>query len=130
MSKPKSLAGEAATAAPSDAVRLLTDLRKLIDQAGQSTSAAVNAGLTLMYWHVGQRSRTEVLGGQRAAYGEEIVVPVLRQLSSDYGRSLSAKSPRHMLRFAEVFPNPAIVSALSRQSQALVRIANPELDKE
>lgn len=115
MRKPRPLAAKAATPAPIDAVPLLTDLRKLIEQARQSASAAVNAGLTLMYWHVGQRLRTEVLGGQRAGYGEEIVVSVSRQLTADYGRSFSAKSLRHMMRFAEVFPSLEIVSTLSRQ---------------
>ncbi len=129
MKTPRFLAAKAATAAQSDVVRLLTGLRKLIEQA-RHTAAAVNAGLTFSYWYIGQRLRAEVLGGHRAGYGEEIVVPVLRQLSSDYGRSFSAESPRHMLRFAEVFPSPAIVARLSRQSQARVRIAHPELDKE
>jgi hypothetical protein len=129
MRTPGSLAAKTATAAPSDAVRLRTGLRKLIEQA-RHTAAAVNAGLTFFYWDIGQRLRAKVLGGQGAGYGEEIVVPVLRQLFSDYGRCFSAKSPRYMLRFAEVFPSRAIVSTLSRQSQARVRNANPELNKE
>lgn len=98
-----------------DAAGLLADLHQLIEQARQAAAVAVNAGLTLMYWHIGQRMRTEVLGGQRASYGEEIVATVSRQLTVDYGRSFSAKSLRHMMRFAEVFPSLEIVSTLSRQ---------------
>lgn len=104
-----------AVASSGDAAGLLADLRQLIEQARQAAAVAVNAGLTLMYWHIGQRIRTDVLGGQRAGYGEEIVATVSRQLTADYGRSFSAKSLRHMMRFAEVFPSQEIVSTLSRQ---------------
>lgn len=36
-------------------------------------------------------------------------------LSASYGRGFSSKSLRHMVRFAEVYPVPEIVSTLSRQ---------------
>jgi predicted nuclease of restriction endonuclease-like (RecB) superfamily len=75
----------------------------------------VNAGLTLLYWRIGERIRREILKGARAAYGEEIVATVSRQLETEYGRGFSEKSLRHMIRFAEVFPDEKIVSALMRQ---------------
>lgn len=113
--QPKARAAASAKAQVADPALLLADLRQVIEQARQTAAAAVNASLTLMYWHVGQRLRTEVLGGQRASYGEEIVATVSRQLTAEYGRSFSAKSLRHMMRFAEVFPDLEIVSTLSRQ---------------
>lgn len=94
---------------------LLADLRRLIESARQAAAVAVNAGLTLMYWHIGQRIRTEVLGNQRAAYGDEIVSTLSRQLTLEYGRSFSDKNLRHMMRFADAFDSPAMVSTLSRQ---------------
>lgn len=104
-----------APAVPGGPPDLLTELRQLIEQAREAAVWTVNAGLTLMYWRIGQRIRAEVLGGQRAGYGEEIVSTLSRQLTADYGRSFSAKSLRHMMRFSEVFPDQAIVSTLSRQ---------------
>lgn len=130
MSKSKSPAVQAAAAVPSDAVGLLTDLSQLIEHACQTAAVAVNAGLAFMYWHIGKRLCTEVLGGQRAGYDEEIVVSFSRQLTADYGRGFSTKSLRHTMRFADVSPRLAIVSKLSRQSQVLPRIAHPEPDKE
>ncbi len=97
-----------------EASTLLAELRQLITEARQSAAVAVNAGLTLMYWRIGQRIRVEVLGGQRANYGDEIVSTLSRQLTLEYGRSFSAKNLRHMMRFAEAFPSAEMVSTLSR----------------
>lgn len=94
---------------------LLGDIKSLIDDGRQQAAAAVNIGLTLLYWRVGQRINTEILQGERAAYGEQIVATLSRQLTIDYGRSFGIKNLRHMMRFAEVFPSGDIVSTLSRQ---------------
>ncbi|NOU01613.1 MAG: DUF1016 domain-containing protein [Gallionella sp.] len=94
---------------------LLADIRGLIEGARNQTAVVVNTGLTLMYWHIGQRISAEVLAGERATYGEQIVATLSRQLSVDYGRSFGVKNLRHMMRFAESFPNSETVSALSRQ---------------
>ena len=78
-------------------------------------ASVVNSALTLLYWHIGQRIRTEVLQGERAGYGDQIVLTLSRQLEADYGRGFSSKNLRHMLRFADVFSTQEIVYALSRQ---------------
>jgi predicted nuclease of restriction endonuclease-like (RecB) superfamily len=100
--------------APSDAA-VLGDIRQLIEQSRSQLATAVNSALTLLYWHVGQRIRREVLQGERAAYGEQLVETLAQQLEVDYGRGFSVKNLRHMLRFAEAFPDAEIVSTLSRQ---------------
>lgn len=94
---------------------LLGDIRQLIEQSRQQLVSTVNSALTTLYWHIGQRIRTEVLKEERAAYGEQIVSVLAKQLEADYGRGFSAKNLRHMLRFAEVFPDAQIVSAARRQ---------------
>jgi len=116
MSKPKADAAPPVTAAATpDNAGLLGDLRTLIDQARQSAAQTVNSALTLLYWHIGRRINTEVLAGARAAYGEQVVSTVSRQLTLDYGRSFGEKNLRHMLRFAEALDHAEIVSTLSRQ---------------
>ncbi|MES2784877.1 MAG: PDDEXK nuclease domain-containing protein [Pseudomonadota bacterium] len=102
----------AARSAPAE---LLTDLRQLIEQSKQMAVTAVNASLTLMYWRVGGRIRDEVLEGQRASYGGEIVVTLSRQLVKDFGRSFEEKNLRRMVQFAEQFPDENIVVTQSRQ---------------
>ncbi|MDD2767821.1 MAG: PDDEXK nuclease domain-containing protein [Methylococcus sp.] len=108
------MSSETPSATPADQ-QLLGDIRQLIEQGRRQLAVAVNSALTLLYWHVGERIRREVLQGGRAAYGEQIVSALARQLESDYGRGFSAKNLRHMLRFAEAFPNEQIVSAARRQ---------------
>lgn len=104
-------APQSAAASP----QLLADIRSLIEQSRQQLASAVNSALTLLYWHIGQRIRNEVLHGERAAYGEQIVSALSRQLELEYGRGFSGKNLRHMVRFAEAYPDAEIVSALSRQ---------------
>jgi predicted nuclease of restriction endonuclease-like (RecB) superfamily len=98
---------------PTDA--LVRDIRQLIESSRTELAVTVNSALTLLYWHIGQRIQHEVLQGERAAYGEQIVSTLARQLEADYGRGFSGKNLRHMLRFAEAFPQAEIVSALRRQ---------------
>ncbi len=108
---------------------LLADIRALIEQARQQTAVAVNAGLTLMYWRIGQRIQAEVLGGKRAAYGEEIVVTLSRQLVGEYGRGFAEKNLRRMVQFAEAYPDEQIVVTLLRQLSWSHFLALIPLDK-
>ena len=98
---------------------LLDDVRALIDVTRRQAAAAVNTGLTLLYWRIGRRIGEDVLGGERAAYGEQVVATLSRQLVGEYGRSFGASNLRHMLRFVEAFPDEQIVYALSRQSAVI-----------
>jgi len=87
----------------------------MIDSARQQLAQAANAALTALYWQIGTPARKQVLDGRRAEYGARIVAAVGRELEARYGAGFGEKSLRHMLRFAEVFPDDAIVSALRRQ---------------
>ena len=94
---------------------LLGDIRSLIEEGRRQLASVVNSALTALYWHIGQRIHSELLAGERAAYGEQIVSALSRQLEADYGRGFSSKNLRHMLRFAEAVLDAAIVSAARRQ---------------
>ena len=64
---------------------------------------------------VGKRIRQDVLKEKRAEYGEEIVATLSQQLTEEYGAGWSRHNLARMVRFAEVFPDIEIVSALRRQ---------------
>lgn len=95
--------------------RLLTDIRSLIDHARCQVAQSINSTLVMLNWHIGQRIRRDILGNERAEYGQQIVGTTSRQLTAEYGNGFSRTNLFHMIRFAEVFPNQKIVYALSRQ---------------
>jgi hypothetical protein len=97
------------------ATELLTEVRELIIAARQSVARAVNAGMTLLYWQVGDRILREILKQKRAEYGAEIVVTLSRQLEEEFGQGFGEKNLRRMVQFAELFPSQKIVVALLRQ---------------
>ena len=72
---------------------LVAELRLLIEGARQRAAVAVNAELTLLYWRIGDRIHREILGSQRADYGEEIVTTLSRELTADFGRGLGCAPP-------------------------------------
>ena len=94
---------------------VLVDIRQFIDAARQRVAMAVNAELTLLYWQIGHRIQTEVLQGQRAEYGKQIIVTLAQQITAEYGKGWSEKQLRHCLRVAEIFPDEEILSTLRRQ---------------
>lgn len=102
-------------ALPATTDKLLGEIRQMIEEARAAVAATVNVGLTMLYWRIGGRVGQEILKGSRAEYGEEIVSTVSRQLEMEYGNGFSAKNIRHMIRFADAFPDIQIVSTLSRQ---------------
>lgn len=68
-------------------------------------------------------------GGERAAYGEESVSTLSRQLASEYGRGFAEKNLRRMVQFAEVYPDEEIVVTLLRQLSWSHFLALIPLDK-
>lgn len=94
---------------------LLGDLRGLIINARERVAQQINSELVLLYWNIGRRIRQDVLKERRADYGEQIVSALSSQLRLEFGPGFSDKNIRHMMRFAEVFPDGQIVSALRRQ---------------
>ena len=96
-------------------VPLLTDIRHLILATRERVAQTVNTGLVTLHWQIGRRIHKDILNEKRAEYGEQIVSALGRQLEIEFGRGFSEKSLRHMIRFAEVFPDDKIVSALRRQ---------------
>lgn len=94
---------------------LLPELRELIQSTRQSVAVAVNAALTTLYWQIGVRINKEILGNERAGYGQQIVAALGRQLAQEFGRGFEEKNLRRMVQFAEAFPDEQIVAALRRQ---------------
>ncbi|MDF1564586.1 MAG: PDDEXK nuclease domain-containing protein [Deltaproteobacteria bacterium] len=100
---------------PGMAEPLTVELRELIKASRQRVARMVNSELVLLYWEVGRRLRSEVVGEGRAEYGKEVVAAVSRTLSAEFGRGFRKRNLHYMMRFAEVFPDLEIVHALRAQ---------------
>lgn len=94
---------------------LLAELRGLIDQARQHVAQTANSTLTLLHWQLGERIQREILQGQRARYGEEILPTLSAKLVPEYGKGFSARNLARMVQFAEAFPDGQIVASLAQQ---------------
>lgn len=94
---------------------LLAELRELIAMARRQAALTVNVRLTLLYWRLGDRIRTEVLGNERAGYGKRILATVSQDLVREFGRGFEVTNLTRMMNFAEAFPDPEIVATLSQQ---------------
>lgn len=115
--------------APPD--KLHAELRALITASRQRLAVAVNAELTRLYWTVGRRLASEVLGGERASYGARLLDQLGQQLVQEFGRGFESRNLRRMVKFAEAFPDAEIVSTLSTQLSwshlvAIVALKTPE----
>jgi DUF1016 N-terminal domain/UvrD-like helicase C-terminal domain len=94
---------------------LHAELRSLIASSRQRLAGAVNAELTRLYWSVGGRLRTKVLGGaDRAKYGDQLINRVGDQLAQEFGRGFEAKNLRRIVQFAGAFPDTENVASLMR----------------
>jgi len=96
-------------------VGLLPDIREMILAAREHVARQVDSGLVTLYWNLGRRIHQDILQGKRAEYGEEIVSAMGRQLEAEFGRGFGKRNLFRMIRFAEVFPDFNIVSALLTQ---------------
>lgn len=94
---------------------LFRDIRGMIEEARSAAAAAVNAGLTMLYWKIGRRISLEILQGDRAEYGAQIVSLLGRQLNLEYGSGFTEKNLRRMIQFAEIYEDEKIVVSLIRQ---------------
>lgn len=104
---------------------------ELIEEGQAAAARQTNLALTLTFWRLGRLVGEEALGAERAAYGEQIVVSLGRQLVERYGRSYEEKNLRRMIQFAQEFPDESIVVSLGRQLswthfRALLPLKSPE----
>jgi len=91
------------------------DVQALILATRERMVIQVNSELALLYWDIGERIRREILGGQRAAYGKQVVATLAQRLKVAFGRGFTQDNLSRMIRLAELFPDLQIVGTLSQQ---------------
>jgi len=91
------------------------ELRTLISSSRQRAVKAVNAELSQLYWSIGRRLSVEVLGGERAQYGAQLMKGLGQKLEREFGRGFEVQNLRRMVQFAAAFSSSEIVATLMRQ---------------
>ena len=94
---------------------LSREVKELILESRSQVTVAINVTLTMLYWQIGKRINEEVLKGERAEYGKQIVSTLSGQLSMEFGKGFAEKNLRRMMQFAIVFEDHGIVATLLRQ---------------
>ena len=94
---------------------LLVEIRALIEDSKRYVAQTANSTLNILHWELGLRIQREILQGQRAQYGEEILPTLSAKLVPEYGKGFSARNLARMVQFAEAFPDKRIVVALSQE---------------
>lgn len=74
--------------------KLYVDICQLVDEAKAFVAHSANKTMSLLYWKIGDRINNELLDGERAEYGKQIVSQVATQLSwSHFIELLPVKDP-------------------------------------
>ena len=92
---------------------LFRDIALLIESTKSHVARSVNSSVVLLYWKIGERIHREILGTDRAEYGEEVIKHLAKELGSIYGRGFDTRVLFRMVRFAKLFPDEQIVVTLS-----------------
>ncbi len=95
--------------------QLIKDVRQLIESARQQVAHAINAGLVMLNWHIGQRIRKDILGRERAEYGQRIMATLSHELTQEYGSGYTVDALARMVKFYGMYSNREIVATLSQQ---------------
>ncbi|MAC46770.1 MAG: nuclease [Oceanospirillum sp.] len=95
--------------------QLINDVSQLIRSAKQRAAVAVNSEITLLYWQVGQRIYREILHGERAGYGQQVIKALSQELTTQFGRGWGRAHLNYCVQFAQVFHDINIVHALRGQ---------------
>jgi len=96
--------------------KLFNDVCKLIDSVKNRVASNAHIEMTLLYWQIGERVNNDLLDGQLADYGKQIVSQLATQLQTVYRiKGFEVRSIRRMMQFARLFPDIQIVSQAATQ---------------
>lgn len=91
------------------------DIRRLIEEARRTVALTVNVSMTMLYWQIGKRINEEILKGERAEYGKQILATLSQELIKEYGQGFNYSALTRMARFSDTFSDSQIVATLSQQ---------------
>ncbi|OAM90403.1 PDDEXK nuclease domain-containing protein [Termitidicoccus mucosus] len=101
---------------------LIAELNHLLETARRTSTRAINAVMTATYWKIGRCIvEYEQKGARRAAYGEELLERLARDLTARFGRGFSLRNLRNFRTFYLEWPIRQTVSAESEESDGAIQ---------
>ncbi|OPH34014.1 PDDEXK nuclease domain-containing protein [Moraxella lacunata] len=118
------------TTSPNLPDTLTQDVVLLIQNSKQHLAMRVNAELTLLYWHIGERIATHVLQGERAEYGKQVIQNLSKELTAQFGRGWNKTHLGYCVKFYQEFQDLETLHALRGKLswthfKSLIYIENP-----
>lgn len=87
-------------------MRIVDDIRSIIDKSRTNAIRSVDFCRVQMYWHIGQRIVEEEQGGEsRAGYGKYIIRNLSKDLTPDYGTGFGVRQLEQARQFYLEYPN-------------------------
>ena len=94
---------------------LFNDIVKMVSEGKHRIATEFNSTVVVLYWSIGKRINEEILKGDRANYGDQIISHVADALTMQFGKGYNRASIFRMVRFAKIYPEQKIVATVSRQ---------------
>lgn len=92
------------------------EIKQILLQARQKAYTAINAAMVEAYWLIGRRIvEQEMLGTERAVYGDEIIKTLSGELSTEFGKGFSITSLKNIRKFYLTFKDGLKGQTLSAQ---------------
>ncbi|MBU4267482.1 MAG: hypothetical protein KJ808_01330 [Acidobacteria bacterium] len=107
------------------------DIRGILEIARQKAYTSINFAMVEAYWQIGKRIVEEEQNGKdRAAYGEQLIKTLSKNLSGEFGKGFSVANLKNFRQFYLTFPDLkksyALRSELSWTHYRLImRVENP-----
>lgn len=94
-------------------LEFIQEIKQILSMARQQAYVAVNAAMVQAYWQIGKRIVDEEQGGEhRAAYGEELLKTLSKELTRELGKGFSYANLRNFRQFYLTYPDEEICYAL------------------
>ena len=95
--------------------QLFNDISEMISSGKNRVAIEVNQAVVVLYWSIGKRINDEILKGDRANYGEQIISQISVKLTDKFGRGYNKSNLFRMIRFAKLYPDHTIIATSLRQ---------------
>ena len=109
----------------------IAEVKNILAQARQKAYTAVNTAMVEAYWLIGKRIvEEEQNGDKRAAYGEEILITLSKELTREFGKGFSYANLRNFRQFYLTYPDSEICYAVRSKltwthHRLIMRVENP-----